>query len=65
MLGKKWYRGMLIGRKEILEVSLNQKDRENLKMFKYKKRLERKLNLHGGVKYVCRPSQENHILVWF
>lgn len=33
------------------------------KMFRYKERLERKLNLHSGAKYVLRPSQENHSLV--
>lgn len=33
------------------------------KMFKYKERLERTLNLHGGAKYVLTPSQVNHILV--
>lgn len=54
---------MPVGRKKILEVSLKQKDGENLKTFKERKKLERELNLHGGIKYVLRPSQKKHILV--
>lgn len=64
-LGKSWILRMLVQRKEILEVRMDQKDGENLKTFKSKERLEMELNLCDGVKCMLRLCQENHILVGF
>lgn len=60
--GKNWISRMLVGRKEILQLSLNQEVGEDLKTFKWKERLEEPLNLHAEGKYVLRPSQEIHML---